>query len=67
MLVHPRVGQLVRIHYRKDRAGFMPHHGKAARVVVVAKGPGPRNHGVELRDGRIVCVPCGNLNRREMD
>lgn len=61
-MANPKPFSLARIHYRKDIAPLMPHHGKTGRIVVVSKGR-PRNHGVELQDGTIVCVPCGNLNR----
>lgn len=61
MLANPQVGQLVRVHYNKTRAPFMPYHGRYGRVVVVSKGK-PRNHGVEI-DGKMICIPCGNLNK----
>lgn len=61
MIVHPRIGMAVRIHYRKSMAGFMPHHGKRGVVVAKAKGPGPRNHCIELECGTRVSVPCGNI------
>lgn len=60
MIVHPRPGSTVQVWYRKDRAGSMPHHGQLGTVRIAAKGPGPRNHGIEL-DGRMVIVPCGNI------
>ena len=60
MIFHPRVNQCVRIHYRKALAAAMPYHGKAGVVRIVAKGPGPRNVGVEI-DGLLVVVPRGNL------
>lgn len=61
MIVHPRVGQRVRVHYRKAIAAMMPLHGRTGRVAIKATGPGPRNHGVELDGGGMVVVPCGNL------
>lgn len=61
MLANPKVGRRVRIHYRKAIAAAMPLHGKAGAVVVACRGPGPRNHGVELDGGGVVSVPCGNL------
>lgn len=68
MIVHPRMGQRVRIHYRKSIAALMPLHGRTGRVVVRSKGPGPRNHGIELDgSGGMVSVPCGNLMREEGD
>ena len=60
MIFHPRVGQRVRVHYAKAFATSMPHHGKSGVVRIVAKGPGPRNVGVEI-DGHLVVVPRGNL------
>jgi hypothetical protein len=65
MIVHPRIGQRVRVHYRKAVAALMPLHGRTGRVVIRATGPGPRNHGVELDGGGVVAVPCGNLTREE--
>ena len=43
---------------------FMPLHGRFGIVRIVARGGGPRNHGVEI-DGEIVAVPCGNLRKAE--
>ena len=60
MIFHPRVGQHARLHYAKRMAALAPHHGKVGVVRVVAKGPGPRNVGVEI-DGRVIVVPRGNL------
>ena len=60
MIFHPRPEQRVRIHYAKRSASVMPHHGKTGVVRIVAKGPGPRNVGVEI-DGKVVVVPRGNL------
>ena len=68
MMVHPRIGQPVQVWYatKPKRRGtlvpaeFMPHHGKVGLVLIVARGPGPRNHGIEL-DGQIIGIPCGNL------
>ena len=60
MIFRPRVGQRVRIHYARRSASIMPHHGRTGVVRIVAKGPGPRNVGVEI-DGLLVMVPRGNL------
>ena len=68
MLANPTTGQRVQIWYAtkpKRRggvapAGVMPLHGRYAAVRTVSRGPGPRNHGVEI-DGRVVVIPCGNL------
>jgi len=62
VLVHPKIGAIVQVWYRKDRAAFMPWHGRLGIVRVVSKGPGPRNHGIEI-DGRLVVVPCGNIRK----
>ena len=60
MIFHPRAGQHVRLHYAKRSASAMFHHGAVGVVRIVARGPGPRNVGVEI-EGRIVVVPRGNL------
>jgi hypothetical protein len=61
MLANPRLGQRVQVWYRRDRAAFMPLHGREGTVVVVSRGK-PRNHGVEV-DGVLYAVPCGNLRK----
>lgn len=63
MLANPRPGQRVQVWYRRDRAAFMPLHGKLGSVVVVSRGK-PRNHGVKV-DGAVYVVPCGNLRKVE--
>ena len=64
MIVHPRIGQRVRLHYATRKRAVAPHHGKVGRVVIVARGPGPRNHLIELDDGGgVLVVPCGQLMR----
>ena len=60
MIFHPRPGQRVRIHYAKRSASIMPHHGKVGIVLIVSRGPGPRNVGVEI-DAQTVVFPRGNL------
>lgn len=62
MLVHPKPGQVVQVWYRKQVAAWMPWHGRLGVVRIVAKGPGPRNHGIEI-DGRLIVVPCGNIRK----
>jgi hypothetical protein len=59
-MVHPRIGQEVQVWYNKRLAPHMPLHGKVGTVRVVARGKGPRNHGVMI-DGALWVVPCGNL------
>jgi hypothetical protein len=60
MIVHPRLGQAVRIHYAAHKRAVAPLHGAMAVVRIVGRGPGPRNHGVEVR-GVLHVVPCGQL------
>ncbi len=62
MMLNPRIGQLVRIHYRKS-LDAMPLQDCVGVVVVASRGK-PRNHGVEV-DGKVYVVPCGNLQRVE--
>lgn len=60
MISTPRIGQRVRIYYRRDVAPHMPHHGRTGAVAVAGRAR-PRNHAVQLDDGPIVIVPAGNL------
>lgn len=60
MLSSPKVGQLVQCWYAKKFAHLWPYHGKVGVVRIVGRGPGPRNHGVEI-EGQLVVVPAGNL------
>ena len=68
MIVNPTVGMVVQVWYRTKpkRKGLsapadsMPLHGKIGTVKFVARGPGPRNHGV-LINGLLWAIPCGNL------
>ena len=60
MIFRPCIGQCVRIHYAKKYADKMPHHGKTGIIVFAAKGRGPRNVGVKIKEKTIV-VPRGNL------
>ena len=62
MIVYPKQGQPVQIWYKKSLAHWFPLHGKVGTVCVVAKGKGPRNHGI-LVDGKLYVVPCGNLRK----
>lgn len=63
MIRHPKIGDQVRIRYRKVVRRVMPHHDKLGVIEIVARGPGPRNHGVRLRCGVLTVVPAGNLMR----
>lgn len=60
MLVHPRIGQRVTLRYAKKFARLWPHHGRQGVVLAKGRGPGPRNHLIDL-GGVPVVVPCGNL------
>ncbi len=62
MYCRPKVGSRVKVHYAKHYCAMMPLHGRIGIVRVVARGPGPRNHGVEI-DGRLYAVNCGHLNK----
>ena len=66
MLVYPKVGTPVQIWYKRSLAAWFPLHGRVGVVRVVAKGKGPRNHGV-LVDGQLYVVPCGNLRKVDLD
>lgn len=66
MLSYPRIGQPVRVHYRRELAAFMPLHGQVGVVVARAKGPGPRNHAVVIR-GTEYFIPCGNLVKADTE
>jgi len=61
MICHPRAGQIVQVHCAKHYAARMPHHGKIGVVRIAARGPGPRNHGIEFEDGTFAAIPAGNL------
>ncbi|MEA1050475.1 hypothetical protein U5801_11735 [Lamprobacter modestohalophilus] len=60
MILNPRIGQRVRLHYAKRASGFMPHHGCEGSVLIAGRAR-PRNHLVQLSDGQQIVVPCGNL------
>lgn len=60
MMLNPRIGQTVRVRYRRGLRDHMPLHDRIGVVRITSRGPGPRNHGVEV-DGRLYGVPCGNL------
>lgn len=62
MLMHPRIGERVQLWYARRAAAHMPHHGRVGVVQLVARGPGPRNHGVVV-GGVLLAVPAGNLRR----
>lgn len=63
MMANPKVGQKVKVWYKKKLADWFPLHGKVGVVVIVSKGK-PRNHGVEI-DGVMYVIPCGNLFKVE--
>ena len=59
MILHPRRGQLVRLHYRASLAHEL--QDRHALVERVGRGPGPINCLVRLRGGLRVVVSRGNL------
>lgn len=61
MLANPRLNQLVRVRYNPRIQGMMPLQGQLGHVVKASRGK-PRNHLVDV-NGRLYCVPCGNLFR----
>lgn len=63
MLANPRLGQAVRLRYRKGHPAAVLYQDAIGRVVIVCRGR-PRNHGIEI-EGRIVVVPCGQLFKLE--
>ena len=67
MIWHPKRGQRVVVRYNKRAAPFLPHHGEAATVERVARGPGPRNAEVRFADGVRMVVPRGNLFREKVE
>lgn len=74
MLANPSIDHRVQVWYaikprRKGSiiaANFMPLHGKVGRVIFVARGAGPRNHGIEI-NARMYAIPCGNLRKANGD
>jgi len=59
MLSYPREGQVVQMWYR-DKT--MPLHGLTGTIVIVSRGPGPRNHGIAV-DGVMYVVNRGHLRK----
>jgi len=43
MVWQPKIGQIVRVHYRKSAKYKMPCHGLRGEIVGVSSGPGPHN------------------------
>ena len=74
MIAKPARGQRVQVWYAtkpKRRGGVAPAevmslHGRIGIVRIVGRGPGPRNHGVEV-GGRVYGVPCGNLRKLDVE
>jgi len=60
MMANPRIGQRAQVWYNKRLAFWFPLHGKIGVIKIVARGRGPRNHGIVI-DGVLWVVPCGNL------
>lgn len=65
MLAHPLKDARVIIRYAKEMAHLFQWHGCAGKVVISAKGPGPLNHLIQLDQGPLVIVPCGNLVKEQ--
>ena len=63
MIWRAKKGQSVVVRYNRRAAKFLPHHGEAATVERVGRGPGPRNVEVRFSDGVRMVVPRGNLFR----
>lgn len=66
-MLDPRPGQLVRFHYARKWWRNAIYHERHGVVVVVWNGRGPRNVGVRLREGTLVCVPRGHLVEYDPD
>lgn len=68
MIWHPLPGQEIELRYN---AGVrkIPHfaelHGHRGVVICAGTGRGPVNAAVQLRDGRKIVVPRGNLTEVE--
>jgi hypothetical protein len=60
VIVNPRIGSSVLLRYRKSMRPFARLHDRVGIVRIVSRGPGPRNHGIEV-DGQTYVVPCGQL------
>jgi hypothetical protein len=60
MIKYPKVGSFAIIHYNEKIKDEMPYHGKGGKILVVAKGPGPRNVLLSISAKKVV-VPRGNL------
>lgn len=64
MISHPKIGQCVRVHYKKSVARIAPYQDRVGYIQEVSRGPGPRNVCVDV-DGALVMIPRGNLNMVE--
>lgn len=64
MIWHPKQGQRVELRYNRRLRGdphFAALHGSRGVVICAGSGRGPVNAAVQLRDGRTLVVPRGNL------
>lgn len=67
MIWSPKIGQKVKVHYRRSAQQYMKYHGFYGRVLVVGSGAGPKNALVIVefannkRKTFEVVVPRGNL------
>lgn len=62
MIRKPKLGSEVQCWYAEQKRKYVILHGRIGIVRFVSKGPGPRNHLVEV-DGVGYVVPCGNLRK----
>jgi len=60
MIKYPKVGSFVIVHYNKKIAVNMPFHGLGGKILLIGKGPGPRNVLLSISAKKVV-VPRGNL------
>ena len=60
MIKNPKVGSFVIVHYNERIRDEMPYHGMGGKVLVIGKGPGPRNVLLSISAKKVV-VPRGNI------
>ena len=56
-----KVGQIAQLWYAAKKRSVCKFHGRHCRVLIVGRGPGPRNALVMLREGAKLVVSQGNL------
>jgi hypothetical protein len=68
MIFYPKIGQQVRVHYRKSMIGHISCEGIEGEVIAVSRGPGPHNVALKIelwpdsKEFFIEIFPRGNLN-----